>query len=193
MGEVAPLGDGEGRKNIKFHCFFGQSRTPVPTGLCECNHSLPFKGGGIAKRWRKEFFWHKDIKFHYARVLLQSHVRSTAPSRREPSFDLCEHCGRAPEITHLIVGVGAHDDPKKQSIIVIQSPSAFLKTPKNFPFWKFLRAWLNIYAIGVLILNFNISKPEYGSRHCRPFFKKRPLKYIIDKLYTIIYSKSRIF
>ena len=31
MGEVAPLGDGEGRKNIKFHYFFGQSRTPVPT------------------------------------------------------------------------------------------------------------------------------------------------------------------
>ena len=34
-GEVAPLGDGEGRKNIKFHYFFGQSRTPVPTGLWE--------------------------------------------------------------------------------------------------------------------------------------------------------------
>ena len=31
MGEVAPLGDGEGQKNIKFHYFFGQSRTPVPT------------------------------------------------------------------------------------------------------------------------------------------------------------------
>ena len=28
---MAPLGDGEGRKNIKFYYFFGQSRTPVPT------------------------------------------------------------------------------------------------------------------------------------------------------------------
>jgi hypothetical protein len=35
VGEVAPLGDGEGQKNVKFHYFFGQSRTPVPTGLWE--------------------------------------------------------------------------------------------------------------------------------------------------------------
>ena len=39
-------------------------------------------------------FSHKDTKFHYARVLLHP-TPSGAPSRREPSFDLCEHRGRA--------------------------------------------------------------------------------------------------
>ena len=39
-------------------------------------------------------FSHKDTKFHYARVLLHP-TPSGAPSRREPSFDLCEHLGRA--------------------------------------------------------------------------------------------------
>ena len=39
-------------------------------------------------------FRHKDTKFHYARVLLHP-TPSGAPSRREPSFDLCEHRGRA--------------------------------------------------------------------------------------------------
>ena len=43
---------------------------------------------------------------------------------------------------------------------------------KNFPLEVFWRALLDIYAIGVYILKFNISKPEYGSRHCRPFFQK---------------------
>ena len=33
-------------------------------------------------------FSHKDTKFHYARVLLHP-TPSGAPSRREPSFDLC--------------------------------------------------------------------------------------------------------
>ena len=55
---------------------------------------------------------HKDTKFHYARVLLHpsstGHKRAAPsvsfadvspsygeqPSRREPSFDLCEHSGR---------------------------------------------------------------------------------------------------
>ena len=37
---------------------------------------------------------HKNTKFHYARVLLQSPT-APASSRREPSFDLCEHRGRA--------------------------------------------------------------------------------------------------
>ena len=45
MGEVAPLGDGEGRKNIKFHYFFGPSRTPVPTinGVCAHNRRARFE------------------------------------------------------------------------------------------------------------------------------------------------------
>ena len=61
--KASPLGRGgavrrrRGAKNIKFHHFFGQSRTPVPTGLYE-------------------------------------YIRRTH------------------EITHLIVGVGALDDPK---------------------------------------------------------------------------------
>ena len=32
----------------------------------------------------RSFSWHRVIKFYTARVLLQSHIRSTAPSRREP-------------------------------------------------------------------------------------------------------------
>ena len=39
-------------------------------------------------------FRHKDIKIDYARVLLHP-TPSGAPSRREPSFDLCEHRGRS--------------------------------------------------------------------------------------------------
>ena len=39
-------------------------------------------------------FSHKDTKFYYARVLLQSPT-APASSRRKPSFDLCEHRGRA--------------------------------------------------------------------------------------------------
>ena len=61
-------------------------------------------------------FRHKDIKIDYARVLLQSHVRSTAPSRREPSFDLCEHIGKTHEISHSIVGTGVLDGPKNENI-----------------------------------------------------------------------------
>ena len=68
-------------------------------------------------------FRHRDIKFYYARVLLPPHIRSAPSSRRKASFDLREHCGRTPEITHLIVGVGALDDPEKQSIIAIQTSS----------------------------------------------------------------------
>ena len=77
---MAPLGDGEGRKNIKFHYFFGQSRTPVPT-------------------------------------------------------DLWEYFGRAHEISHSIVGVGALDDPEKQSYTTTQPPSP-LCASKTFR-WKF--------------------------------------------------------
>ena len=55
---------------------------------------------------------------------------------------------------------------------------------KSFLLRKFLRALLNIYAIGVWILNFYISKPEYGSRHCRPFFKKRQKNQINSNSYT---------
>ena len=43
---------------------------------------------------------------------------------------------------------------------------------KTFPYESFWRTLLNIYAIEVYILKFNISKPEYGCRHCRPFFQK---------------------
>ena len=35
----------------------------------------------------RSFSWHRVIKFYTARVLLQSHIRSTAPSRREPLIE----------------------------------------------------------------------------------------------------------
>ena len=35
----------------------------------------------------RSFSWHRVIKFYTARVLLQSHIRSTAPSRREPFIE----------------------------------------------------------------------------------------------------------
>ena len=81
MGEVAPLGDGEGRKNIKFHYFFGPSRTPVPT-------IYGFRASAVERTY--------------------------------------------------FVGVGAHDDPEKQSIIAIQPLNAqcALKTSR----WKFFGA-----------------------------------------------------
>jgi hypothetical protein len=49
---VAPLGDGEGRKNIKFHYFFGQSRTPVPTIKGVCAHRSNAQCALKTSRWK---------------------------------------------------------------------------------------------------------------------------------------------
>ena len=66
MGEVAPLGDGEGRKNIKFHYFFGQSRTPVPTikGVCAHNRRARFENSVKLSRMKvfAELFSKSDPK-----------------------------------------------------------------------------------------------------------------------------------
>ena len=61
---------------------------------------------------------------------------------------------------------------------------------KNFPLEVFWRALLDIYAIGVYILKFNISKPEYGCRHCRPFFSKKVAKQIQSNILTGSFFKE---
>ena len=90
-------------------------------------------------------FWHKDIKIDYARVLLQSPT-APASSRRKPSFDLCEHCGRTHNIINPIVGVGASTTLKNNRLLQHNGRTHYVR--KTF---------------------------LYGS-FCGAFFKKRPKK-----------------
>ena len=76
----------------------------------------------------RSFSWHRVIKFYTARVLLQSHIRSTAPSRREPFIESNLSPAEALKICCRNNAFGVELTTVERS---------FLKTPKNLSARKF--------------------------------------------------------
>ena len=83
--------------------------------------------------------------------------------------------------------------PRRPNCIVCRK-TIFERTmyAKAFPSGKFFVVTMsNIYAIGCRTSKFNIAISEFGSRHCRPFFKKvakKPNTRLKYRLYTYLFT-----